>query len=112
MTFLFFGWVYGAPILARIIAWFSRSLLVRWIMAASAVIPLVGYAAQLWTGRYFGSIGCEGTILKGIECPEWTVIGRIAVWHDILLLYSGLYITFIFPFVLGVTMLVFLTRSR
>ena len=99
MNFLFFGWLYGAPVLAGIIAWFSKFWPVRWIMGANAIVPLVGYAAPLWTARYFNSIGCDGNVIKGIECPEWTIIGRIAVWHDSLSFLSVFYVLFIFPFV-------------
>ncbi|MTE00833.1 hypothetical protein GIY56_11070 [Paracoccus sp. YIM 132242] len=113
MTFLFFGWVFGAPILAGMIAWFSRSLRVRWIMAANAIVPLVGYAAPLWTKRYFSSIGCGGGVIWGIECPEWAVIVKIAVLHDVLFFYSLLYVIGVFPFILLPTLIVLaLTPDR
>lgn len=93
-------WLYGAPFLAAAIFWFTQSRPIRWIMAPHALVPPFAYAAFLWTARYFKSIGCEGNTLKGIDCPEWTVIGRFAVWHDFLMFSSAAYTLFVFPLIL------------
>ena len=112
MTILFYAWMCGAPILAATYAWFSRFLPIRLVMAASAAVPLVSYTVPLWTQQYLGSIGCNGDGMKGLDCPDWTLLARIAGSLEGIFFWSLLYIAFVFPFVLGLAVLVSLTRSR
>lgn len=112
MEILLYAWTYGAPILAVIYAWFSRSLPIRLVMAASAVVSLPNYTVEFWTQQYLGSIGCKGNGMKGLDCPDWTLLARIAGWLEGIFLWSMLYIAFIFPFVLGLAVLLPLIRSR
>ncbi|MCR9273715.1 MULTISPECIES: hypothetical protein [Mameliella] len=78
------------PFIALILAWLCRLAFARVVLIPVALLILSGHAQVLWTDRYLRSIGCHGNVLKGMTCPEWPLLARIAYAHQEWGLFSAL----------------------
>ncbi len=98
--FDFSVWLSGSAFLTALIFLLGKSRRSKWVLVGSFVFLAASYSSELWANSYFFEVGCKGNALKGLYCPEWTIMTRIAVVHQMSLLFASLYMRFIFPLIL------------
>jgi hypothetical protein len=88
-----------ALLLAFLGWYFGKLRAVRMVMAGSIILGSVTLPSELYVNRYLNSLGCEGNWMKGLSCPEWSVLINLAIWHHGSALLFFTYLMVIFPFV-------------
>jgi len=104
----FFGILPAFSVLTFI---FAKKRWVRLTLLLSLAFLCIGYLSDFWVYRHYEAVSCKGNIMKGLRCPEWSVITRLAVAHQLSFLIGVAYLIFVFP-ILGVLMHISEGRGR
>lgn len=91
--------VWIAPILAALILLFSRQRLARIVVLFSLAFVRLAWSSELWTNGYLTSAGCTGNVMKGLSCPDWPLLTRLAVAHQLAFLAASAYVLLVCPFI-------------
>lgn len=76
---------------------FSRLVLVRCLMVANILLTCLAATTELYVNDFLIAQGCNGHWMKGLSCPEWSILLRIVVSHDIFASIFILYLMYVFP---------------
>ena len=67
---------------------------------------------QRWTFVHFAKVGCNGSFLKGLYCPEWDFVTRLALLQNFLMLPAAVFGYVVGPVVLFIWLRRYTMRVR
>ncbi|WP_425040718.1 hypothetical protein [Primorskyibacter sp. S187A] len=87
---------------ALALLWITQLPNLRWIMAAHLIVAGLTLPVELYGQNVLDAAGCTGNALKGLSCPEWSWLIRVAVFQQFASLLVFAYFTAVFPLVWAV----------
>ena len=108
---LLYLWLVVCPVLAILILQFGKIRFAKWLVAGSAFFILGAYMSEFWAISHFDSVGCTGSVVKVLSCPEYSFLTWVAIWHQLSFFIAMLYFAFILPLVF-LTILIFELLER
>ena len=92
-------WYIIAPLLAVWVLWKARLRISRSLVKVSVLFLALAFSAYLWTPQHFANIGCIGTMLEGMSCPNGTLLTKFALLHEVLRLLGVIFAGLVLPLV-------------
>lgn len=95
----YYIWLFVAALLAVWVLRAAKSSAAKWIVLVSAVFLAFCFSSALWTNGHLDAVGCEGNIMKGLICPDGTLLTKFAMLHQVMGLLGFIYLCLFMPII-------------
>lgn len=103
-------WAFFVAVGTILILIFGQLKVTRWVLVISLCVVAFGLCSELWTNDVLKAPTCVGNILKGLHCPDPSLLVKLAIFNKILFVLSFPFVVIVMPLIL--VWLMYLERSH